>query len=114
MGSLAGGALGAGGARDAPEGAGPQDSLTAAAGSDDIPAPFTTTMEEATTSAVMSEAAAGDPATSTGLVASAPSSPPQMVATTASVGADNNAIMEPEVIMGQPGLRALGLSPSLR
>jgi hypothetical protein len=30
-----------------------------------------------------------------------------MVAATASMGADDNAIEEPEVIMGHPGLRAL-------
>jgi hypothetical protein len=63
---------------------------------------------EVMASPMMSEAAAGDPDASTGLAVGAPSSPPQVVATTASVGADDNAIEEPEVILGHPGHRAPG------
>jgi hypothetical protein len=61
---------------------------------------------EAVASLVMSEAAAGDPTTSTSPTAGAPSSPPQMVAATASTGTDDNTIEEHEVIMGHLGLRA--------
>jgi hypothetical protein len=59
-------------------------------------------------SPVTSKAAAGDPVASTGPAARAPSSPPCMVAATASMGADDNAVEEPEVIMGHPDLRVLG------
>jgi hypothetical protein len=106
MGSEARGAPGDGGAHDAPDGAGPQDSPMAAAGSDRIPVTDTTMVAKATSSAVTSEAAAGDPAASTSPAAGAPSSPPHMVAATASAGADDNAIEEPDVTMGHPGLRA--------
>jgi hypothetical protein len=85
-----------------------------AVGGDRILVPDTTTIAGATTSPTMSEAAAGDPAALTGPAADAPSSLPRMAAATALVVADNNAIEEPEVIMGHPGLRARGLSPSLR
>jgi hypothetical protein len=64
---------------------------------------------EAMPSPMTSEAVAGDPAPSTGPAASAPSSPPQMVAATTSVGTDDNIIKETEVIMRQLGLRALGI-----
>jgi hypothetical protein len=60
------------------------------------------------TSPVTSEAAGGNPATSTVSVACAPSSPPQMAAATASTGANDNAVEEPMVIMGHPGFRAVG------
>jgi hypothetical protein len=106
MGSEARGAPRDGGTQDAPDGAGPQDSPMAAACSNRIPVTDTTTVARATTSAVTSEAAAGDPAASTSPAAGAPSSPPHMVAATASAGADDNAIEEPDVTMGHPGLRA--------
>jgi hypothetical protein len=98
----------AGGAQDAPEDASPQDSPIVVADGDRIPAPDTTTTTEVTTSSVMNEAATGEPTASTGPAASAPSSPPQMAAATASAGNDDNIIEEPEVIMGQPDLRAPG------
>jgi hypothetical protein len=104
----AGGALRAGRAQDAPEGAGPQGSSTMAAGGDEVPAPDTTMMMEAMASLATSGAAAGDPTASTGPAAGAPPSPPRMAAVTASTGADDNAIEEPEVIMGHFGLRVLG------
>jgi hypothetical protein len=79
-----------------------------AAGGDGIPASDTTTAAEAATSLVMSEEDAGDPTALTSLTAGAPSPPPQMATATASAGADDNAVEEPEVIMGHPGLRAPG------
>jgi hypothetical protein len=106
-GSGAGGAFGASGLQDAPEGPGPQESPIVVVGSDGIPASDTTTVAEAATSSAMSEVAAGDHAVLTGPAVGAPSSPPQMVAATASVGTNDNAIEEPEVIMGHPSLRAL-------
>jgi hypothetical protein len=51
-----------------------------------------------------SEAAPGDPTTSTGTAVGAPSSLPQMVSATASMGVDDNAVEEPKVIMGHPSL----------
>jgi hypothetical protein len=96
----------AGGAQDAPEGPDHHDSSIAVVGDEWIPALDTTTTVKATT--------AGDPAVLAGPTANAPSSPPQMVAATGSGGADGNALEEPKVIMWHPGLRAPGLSPSLR
>jgi hypothetical protein len=107
-GSGAEGAPRAGGANDALEGAGPQDSPTAAAGDDEVPATDTTTAAEAMASPTMSGAPAGDLAALTGLAAGAPPSPPRMVAATTSTGADDNIVEEPEVIMGHPGLTASG------
>jgi hypothetical protein len=107
-GSDARGAPGAGGAQDAPGGAAPQGSLTAAVGDDGVPVPDTTMAAEAMASPTTSGAAAGDPTASTGPAAGAPPSPPRMAAVTASTGADDNAIEEPEVIMGHFGLRVLG------
>jgi hypothetical protein len=78
-------------------GASPQDSPTAAAGGDGVPTSDTTMAAKAMTSPATSEAAAGDPAASTGPAVGAPSSLPQMVAATASTCANNNAIEEPEV-----------------
>jgi hypothetical protein len=104
-GFVAGGSPGASGAQDAPDGVGPQDSLTVVAGSDGVPAPNTTTAAEAM---VTSEAAIGDPAASTNLVAGAPSSPPCMTTATASMSTDNNDVEEPEVIMRHPDLRVSG------
>jgi hypothetical protein len=101
--------FGAGGAQDAPEVPGPQDSPIRAAGGDVIPAPDTTTAAEAAAALVMSEAAASDPAASTDPAPGAPSSPPQMVTATASASVDDNVIEEPEVIMMHPGLRATGV-----
>jgi hypothetical protein len=106
-GSRAEGASGAGGAQDAPEGAGPKTHQLwqwAATGSQ----PETTTTMEVVASLVMSEADAGDPTTSTSPAAGAPSSPPQMVAATASTGTDDNTIEEHEVFMGHLGLWASG------
>jgi hypothetical protein len=91
------GAIGVSGAQDAPMGASPQDSPTAATGGDGVPTSDTTMAAKAMTSPATSEAAAGDPTASTGPAVGAPSSPPQMVAATASTGANNNAIEEPEV-----------------
>jgi predicted HTH domain antitoxin len=79
-----------------------------AAGGDEIPARDTTMAAEATISPAVSEAAAGDLATSTGPVASAPSSPPQMATATASAGTNDNAAEEPDAILGHPGLRLPG------
>jgi hypothetical protein len=80
-----------------------------AARGDEIPASDTTTVAEAATSLVMSEEDAGDPTALTSLAAGAPSPPPpQMAAATTSAGADDNAVEEPEVIMGHPDLRAPG------
>jgi hypothetical protein len=107
-GSDARGAPGAGGAQDAPGGAAPQGSLTAAVDDDGVPVPDTTMAAEAMASPTTSGAAAGDPTASTGPAAGAPPSPPRMAAVTASTGADDNAIEEPEVIMGHSGLRVLG------
>jgi hypothetical protein len=104
-GFVAGGSPGASGAQDAPDGVGAQDSLTVVAGSDGVPAPNTTTAAEAM---VTSEAAIGDPAASTNLVAGASSSPPRMATATASMSTDNNDVEEPEVIMGHPDLRVSG------
>jgi hypothetical protein len=56
-----------------------------------------------------SGATAGDPAPSTSPAAGASPYPPRMAAATASTGADDNAVVEPEVIMGHPGLRASGI-----
>jgi hypothetical protein len=78
------------------------------AGGDVIPAPETITMAEVTTSLAMSETAASGPAASTAPAVGAPSSPTKMVAATASAGADDNAVEEPKVIMGHPGLRESG------
>jgi hypothetical protein len=64
-------------------------------------------MVGATASLMTSEAAAGGPGNLTGLMVGAPSSPPLMAASTASAGDDDNAIMEPEVVMGYPNLRPL-------
>jgi hypothetical protein len=69
----------------------------------------TTTVAEAMASPVISGAAARDPATSTGSTAGAPPSPPHMAAAATSMGTDDNAVEKPEVIMGHPGLRALGI-----
>jgi hypothetical protein len=96
------------GGQDAPKGADPQDSSIAAAGSDGVSALDTTTAVEAMASPTTIGAATGNSAASTGLVASAPPSPPRMAVATASMGADDNAVEEPEVIMGHPGLEALG------
>jgi hypothetical protein len=63
---------------------------------------------EAIASLAMSEAAASDPAASTSPANGAPSSSPRMAAATASAGDDDNAIEEPEVIIGHPSLRAPG------
>jgi hypothetical protein len=71
-----------------------------------VPKTDTTTTTGAAASSIASEVAAGGPISSSGLAAGAPSSPPQMAAATASVGVDDNAVEEPEVIMGHPGLRA--------
>jgi hypothetical protein len=87
---------------------GPQDSSIAASGGGGIPILDTTMAVEVVASPVMSEAAADDIATSTGPVAGALPSPPQMAAATASAGADDNAVEEPEVIMGHPSLWVLG------
>jgi hypothetical protein len=56
----------------------------------------------------MGEGVVGGPAGSTGPTAGAPSSPPQMVAATASASANNEAIEKLEVILGHPFLRAPG------
>jgi hypothetical protein len=63
-----------------------------AAGGDGTPAPDTTTTVEAVASPVMSEAATGDHVASTSPAVGALSSPPQMAAATASVGADDSAV----------------------
>jgi hypothetical protein len=60
----------------------------------------TTTMAEA--------AIAGGPATSIGLATDVPSSLPHMVVATTLVGADDNAVEEPKVVMGHPGLNVPG------
>jgi hypothetical protein len=109
VGCEVGGAPGANGAQDAPEGAGPRDSLIATVFGDGIPTPDTTTMTGAAASAIMSEAAASHPRASTGPASGAPSSPPRMATATTSAGTDNNAIEELEVICGHPGLRAPGV-----
>jgi hypothetical protein len=59
-------------------------------------------------SSMMGEADVGDPTSSTEPMVGVPSSLPHMAAATASVGADDNAVEEPEVITGHPILRALG------
>jgi hypothetical protein len=102
MGSRAGGAPKTGGAKDAPDSTGPQDSAAVAAGGDGIPVPDTTTVAEATTSAVTSEVSTSDPTASIGLATSAPSSPPHIVTATGSTGADDDVIEELEVIMCHP------------
>jgi hypothetical protein len=56
----------------------------------------------------MSDAAANGPAASTSPTVKMPSSPPQMAVAAAPAGDDDNAVEEPEVIMGHPSLRALG------
>jgi 5-methylcytosine-specific restriction endonuclease McrBC regulatory subunit McrC len=61
---------------------------------------------EAMASSTTSGAAVGDPAASTCPTAGAPPSPPRMMTGTTSMGADDNAIEEPEDIMRHPGLRA--------
>jgi hypothetical protein len=63
---------------------------------------------EATTFLAISGVATHDLATLTGSVAGAPPSTPHMVAATTSTSTDDNAIKEPEVIMGHPGLRMPG------
>jgi hypothetical protein len=77
-------------------------------GGDGVPALDTTTMAEAMASLVTSGAGAGDPAASTGPTAGAPPSLPHMAAAITSMGADDNVVEEPEVIMGHPDLRAPG------
>jgi hypothetical protein len=77
-------------------------------GGDGVPAPDTTTTVEAKASPSTSEAATGDPTALTGPAASALSSSPWMVAATTLMGTDDNAIEEPEFIMGHPGIRAPG------
>jgi hypothetical protein len=112
--SRAGETSGVNEAQDVPGGCNPQDPSIEATGDDGTPVPKTvpeidmTATVGATASPMMSEAATGVPAASTGPMAGVPSSPPQMVAATTSVGADDTVIMELEVIMGQPGLRAPG------
>jgi hypothetical protein len=54
----------------------------------------------------MCEVAVSGPTGLIGLTASAPSSPLQMADATASVGADDDTIEEPEVILVHPILRA--------
>jgi hypothetical protein len=93
---------------DAPEGTSPQGSLTMAAGGDEVPAPDTTTAAEAMASPMTCDAAASDRAASTGPTSGAPFSPPRMAAATALTAADDNAVEEPEVIMGHPGLMVPG------
>jgi hypothetical protein len=73
-----------------------------------VPKTDTTVVVGATTSLTTGEVATGSPAASTGLMADAPSSPPWIVVATALVGADDNAIEEPKVIMGHPNPWALG------
>jgi hypothetical protein len=68
---------------------------------------ITTTAAEDMAFPAMSEAAFGGHATAIGPAAGAPSSPPHMAAATASMGAHDNTVEGPEVIMGHPGLRAL-------
>jgi hypothetical protein len=63
---------------------------------------------EAMASMMRSGAAASDVAALTGLTTGAPSSSPHMVATITSTSTDDNAIEEPEVIMGHPSLRVVG------
>jgi hypothetical protein len=84
----------------------PQDPSIEAAGGDGTPFPKTVPAMGTTTTA--GEATADDPAASTGLATSAPSSPPQMASAIALVGTDDNANEEPEVIMGHLSLRAPG------
>jgi hypothetical protein len=79
-----------------------------AASGDGVLAPDITTVAEAMTSPVTSEAAVVHPAASTSPMAGAPSSLPQMAAATASTCTDGNAVEEPEVIMGHPSHRASG------
>jgi hypothetical protein len=95
-------------AQDAPEGAIPQGSPTTAASGDAVLAPDRTRVAEAMAYSATGGAAASDPAALTSLATGAPSSPPRMAAATTSMGADDNAIKEPEVIMGHCGLRAPG------
>jgi hypothetical protein len=57
-------------------------------------------------SSTMGGVAIGGPTGSIGPTVGEPSSPPQMVAATAPGGADDDAIEEPEVILGHPVLRA--------
>jgi hypothetical protein len=59
-------------------------------------------------SSTMGEVAVGGPVALTGLAVGAPSSPPHMATVTALMDDDENAIEEPEVVMGHPGLRAPG------
>jgi hypothetical protein len=73
-----------------------------------VPKTDTTAAVGATASLTTGEVATGSPAASTGLTADAPSSPPWIAVATASVGADDNAIEEPKVIMGHPNPWALG------
>jgi hypothetical protein len=108
------GAFSVDGVEGVPKGSIPQEPSIEAATGDGPPIPETvlvtdtTTVAEVTVSPSMSETTAIDPATatSTGLVAGAPSSWPQIAAATALMGADDNAVEEPEVIMGHPSLRA--------
>jgi hypothetical protein len=79
-----------------------------AVGGRGVPALDATMAVEAMTSPATSEAAAGDPPTSTGPTSGALSSSPRMVAATALTGADDNTVEEPEVNMGHPGLRVPG------
>jgi hypothetical protein len=60
-------------------------------------------------SPVTTGAAAGDPAASTSQAAGALPTPPRMAAATTSMVANDNAVEEPEVIKGHPGLRAPGI-----
>jgi hypothetical protein len=102
------GVPGADEAQDAPEDADPQGSPTATTGGDGVPAPDTTTTAEAMASLATSGPATGDPAVSIGLTAGALPSPPCMATATTSMGADDNVVEEPEVIMGHLSLMALG------
>jgi hypothetical protein len=63
---------------------------------------------EAMASPVISGAALGDPAASTGPTTGALPSPPRMAAATTSMGTNDNTVEDPEVIMEHPNLRAPG------
>jgi hypothetical protein len=113
-GSIAGGAPSSSKTQDAAEDHGLQDPLAEASHGNGtpvqeaVPEMDSITMVGATVSLAMCEVAVSGPTGLTGLTASAPSSPPQMAAATTSVGADDDTIEEPEVILGHPILRAPG------
>jgi hypothetical protein len=113
-GSIVAGASGTGGPQDATKDCGLQDPSAEVAHGDGMPiqeaVPETdsTTAAVAIVSLVMGNTAIGGPTGSIGPMAGAPSSPPKVAAATTSVGADDNAIKEPKVILGHSILRAPG------